>query len=144
MFGEIEYIGEDTINIQPPLIPDTANPAPKSYKPFPKANQELAITNASFPLYTTGTVPADTNLVMQLHQGNNYNSALITLEAAPGADRDEVLARFWQDGTHPTNSRGLPLKHMGVIEVRGFENVKNFRIITADDNAHILQVQYFQ
>lgn len=144
MFGEIGYIGEDTINEVPPLIPETADPGPKSYTPFPKANQELALTNATIQLYTTGTVPPDTNMVMQLHQGNTYNSALITLEAAPGADKDEVLARFWQDGTHPTNARGLPLKHMGVIEVRGFANVKNFRIITADDRAHTIQIQYFQ
>jgi hypothetical protein len=144
MYEEIGYIGEDTINNDPPLIPATDDPGPKSYTPFPKANQENALTNSTLVLYTAGSVPLNTNMVMQLHQQGNYSSALITLEAAQGADKDEVLARFWQDGTHPTNSRGLPLKHMGVIEVRGFQNVKNFRIITADDRAHTLQIQYFQ
>lgn len=104
---------------------------------------EIAVSNSTVQLWTTGTLPINTNLVMRLHQQNSYKSAMIVLEAAAGADKDAVLARFWQDGTHPSNVKGLPLKHMGVIEIRGQENVRNFRIITADDRPHTINIQYF-
>ncbi len=140
---EIGYIGEDTINTPPPPIPDTDEPTPKSYSPMSFMPTETGVTNATFQLWSTGNLPSNTNLVMRLHQLGNYKSAMIVLEAAEGADKDEVLARFWQDGTHPSNVKGLPLKHMGVIEIRGQENVKNFRIVTADDRSHTINIQYF-
>jgi hypothetical protein len=141
--NEIGFIGEDTRLVPAPPIPATENPNPKSYTVNPFQNTEIGITNATFQLWSTGTLPPNTNLVMKLHQQTTYKSAMITLEAASGANKDDVLARFWQDGTHPSNTNGLPLKHMGVIEIRGTENVKNFRIITADDKPHTINVQYF-
>lgn len=140
---EIAFIGEDTRLVLPPPIPDLLDPVPVSHKPNPYGPTEDGLCNATFQLWSTGNLPTNTNMVMQLHQKGEYKSAIITLEAAAGADKDAVLARFWQDGTHPTNTNGLPLMHMGVIEIKGFQNVKKFRIISADNRSHTLNIQYF-
>ena len=140
---EIAFIGEDTRLVLPPAIPDLLDPAPVSHKPNPYGNSEDGLCNATFQLWSTANLPPNTNLVMQLHQKGDYKSAMITLEAHADADKSEVLARFWQDGTHPTNTKGLPLMHMGVIEIKGFQNVKKFRIISADNRSHTINIQYF-
>lgn len=141
---EIQSIVEDTRAILPPNISDLLNPNPVGYAPIPFANLQSALNNATFQLYTSGTVPVNINKVMSLHQNTTANNAIITIEAAPGANKDDVLARFWMDGSHPSNTNGLPLKHMGVFEVVGRTNVQNFRIISADDFPHTIQVQYLQ
>ena len=102
-----------------------------------------AISNATFVLNTSGTTPVGENLVMQLHR-IQASSVLIILEAAAGAVAGAVLGRFWQDGSHPSTTNGLHLKDGGVVEIIGSENVTNFRIVTADNRPHRIQVQYFQ
>lgn len=102
-----------------------------------------AISNATFVLNTSTTTPSGENKVMQLHR-IQASSVLVILEAAAGAVPGTVLARFWQDGSHPSTTNGLHLKDGGVVEIIGAENVTNFRIVTADDRPHRIQVQYFQ
>ena len=137
----IQSIVEDTINLQPPVIAANDNPAPVGYPPFAFTNLQNALTHSTLTLFTEATRNGN-NKVMMLHQNTNANRAIVVLEAAAGADKTAVLARFWMDGSHPSNTEGLPLKDMGVFEIVGVTNVKNFRIITADDRAHILQIQY--
>ena len=70
--------------------------------------------------------------------------ALIVVEAAPAvADKSKVL-RFWEDGSFPTASFGIPLGELGVYEVKGKENMNNFAMIGIEAfYSHSVQVQYF-
>lgn len=139
------YQGEPTIDQPTPIIEDTApTPGePTAYQVAPLGNRgETASTNTTFLLNTNTTTPAGENKVMQLHQKTNSNSALIVIEANEDATPGAILARFWMDGSLPDPNKGLPLKDCSVFEVIGASNIKNFRIISADDLAHKVQVQY--
>lgn len=137
----IQSFVEDTINVAPPLVAVGPNPAPVGYAPSNFSNLQNALTHTTLTLLTAAT-QGPNNKVMMLHQNTNANRAIVVLEAAAGADKTAVLARFWMDGSHPTNTTGLPLKDMGVFEIVGSVNIQNFRVITADDRPHVLQVQY--
>ena len=143
---EIPYYGEPTIGVAPPTIDEAENIiVPVAFPTALLGNKgTTGITNSTFELYCTTNVPANTNKVMMLHQGTNANAALVVIEPAEGASPNGVLARFWQDGTFPTPENGLPLKAFGVYEIIGTLNIRNFRIITADDLPHKVQVQYLQ
>lgn len=142
----MEYTGPETIGVMPPIIEDTElspTPTPISAGSLLGNTRQKATTNATFQLPTSTTTTATQSKVMRLHQGTRANMALIVCEAHQDAQAGSVIARFWQDGSAPTPSNGLPFKDGGVIEIIGSENVENFRIITADDTAHTVQVQYF-
>jgi len=142
----LEYTGEETIGVAPPLI-DIAEPGDK---PTPVAGSSIlgnvrsrAITNTTFNLFTTATVPVGKNVVMPLHNTTQAKRAIIVLEAAPGAAQNAIIARCWMDGSFPTPERGLQFKDGGVIELTSAEDILNFRIITCDNRPHVVQVQYF-
>lgn len=139
-------IGETTIGVLPEPIPATESgttPVPAAAPSLLANNRTRAITNSTFVLNTSSTTPVAENRVMRLHNRTPAQMALIVLEAGAGAAPGAVLARFWMDGSHPSASNGLQLKEGGVYEVVGSENILNFRIVSADDKPHVLQVQYF-
>lgn len=128
----------------PPLAAVPVQSSPTPYNPSFLANTyDRAIGNSTFVLKTTGTTDPDDSVVMPLHQIPGVKRAIIAIEAAEGAAKGAVLARIWMDGTYPSQSEGLPLKDGGVIEIVGTYNVLNTRIISADDKAHTIHIQYF-
>lgn len=142
----LEYTGEETIGIAPPIIAVTELgevPTPAIGPSIMGNVRARAITNTTFNLFTTGTTPAGANLVMPLHNRTQANRAIIVLEAAPGAAQNAIIARCWLDGSFPTPERGLQFKDGGVIELTSASDILNFRIITCDNKAHVVQVQYF-
>ncbi|MBD1364374.1 hypothetical protein IDJ77_11195 [Mucilaginibacter sp. ZT4R22] len=85
--------------------------------------------------------PADNITLPTITQG--AQSAILVLEAAPGADKSTALGRFWSDGTWPGTVTGMPMYHGSVIEIVGMEDLNNTRIITTDGLTHKINVQYF-
>nr|WP_276898508.1 hypothetical protein [Pedobacter kyonggii] len=138
-----EYVGEETIGVLPPAIPADQISAPENYIPAPLGNKGMVgVTNTTFLLNTNESTPVGENKVMKLHQGTYANSAIVVLEAAEGAVQNAVIARHWQDGSLPTPTDGLPMTHLSIFEIVGTENIRRFRIISADNKAHKVQVQY--
>ncbi|MBC8051873.1 MAG: hypothetical protein H7Y13_02295 [Sphingobacteriaceae bacterium] len=132
---------------KPPVlsaVPVILEPVPFSAS-FLANSRERAIANGTFQLNTSTTPDLEPgeSMVMPLHLLPTANSVILSIEAAEGAAEGAVLARLWQDGTYPTINEGLPLKDGGVIEIQGSLNIQNTRIISADDKAHTIQVQYF-
>ena len=68
--------------------------------------------------------------------------AIFIVEAASG-DTTPVIARFWQDGTFPTVGGGMPIYDGAPIEIVGNANLLNTRLISADGQAHTINVQFF-
>lgn len=54
----------------------------------------------------------------------------------------EICARFREDGQAPTTERGMPLAHMGSLEVVG-ANLATFSIVSTDTFTHELNIQYY-
>ncbi|ADY51439.1 hypothetical protein Pedsa_0867 [Pseudopedobacter saltans DSM 12145] len=112
----------------PPYIPPTGS--------IQSGIQSRAIGHLTIDLHTTsaGALPYVTG---------NTVSALIYIEAATGSAENAIIARYWQDGSAPTTEEGFPLKANQFFEIKGYANIVNFRIITANALAHTLQIQYF-
>jgi hypothetical protein len=102
--------------------------------------KERAIGNATGVLSTVGGAES-VGALPGNHQG--VATAILVLEAAQGATPGAIIARIWQDGTHPTTGKGLPLTNGSLIEIIGLDNIQNTRIISVDGLAHKIQVQYF-
>lgn len=142
----LQYTGEETIGISPPVIPSSElgqTPTPVDGRSILGNVRNRAITNTTFSLFTTATVPVGANVVMPLHTTTQAKRAILVVEAAPGTPSNTVIARCWMDGSFPTPERGLQFRDGGVIEITSAEDILNFRIITCDNRPHIVQVQYF-
>ena len=141
----MEYTGVETIGVMPPVLETIElSPVPLPNSPSILGNvRQRALTNGTFQLPTSATISGTQSKVTRLHQGTQANLAIVLCEAHPDALPGAILARFWQDGSSPSPTNGLHFKDGGVIEIVGNQNIENFRIITADDLAHVLQVQYF-
>jgi hypothetical protein len=85
--------------------------------------------------------PADTITLPTITPG--AQSAILVLEAAPGADKTTALGRFWSDGTWPGVVTGMPMYHGSVIEIISLDDLTNTRIISTDGLSHKINVQYF-
>lgn len=103
-----------------------------------------ALSHATFQLYTAAAAAAvPANQAQKLHDIPAAGYAMLVLEAAPGAVAGAVLARYWLDADLPTATEGFPIKDGEMIEITSQMNLKNFRIMSADDLAHTIQIQYF-
>lgn len=51
--------------------------------------------------------------------------------------------RYWEDGSDPTNSEGIPRHPDTAFDLDGFENLMRFRATEAQVGTHTLQVQYY-
>lgn len=71
--------------------------------------------------------------------------ALIVVEVIPGyGGSNDILSRYRQDGVDPTFDSGMPMGHLGVVEIKGADNLKAFRITTATPGfGHIVRVEYY-
>lgn len=91
--------------------------------------QILPVTDASAAL----TVPSDAY------------SAIIVIIAHASAVRTDDVARFWEDGSIPTAAQGLVLGDRTPYEIKGRDNLSNFKIIGVDAGlTHSLQIQYYR
>ncbi len=70
--------------------------------------------------------------------------ALLVVEASPTIPDKSKVLRFWEDGSLPTATSGIPMGELGVYEVKGKENMQRFRIIGIEAfYGHSVQIQYF-
>lgn len=91
--------------------------------------EQLSITDTAL---STLTPPKDTQI------------ALIAIEADPTATQS-VACRFSESPSHePTITVGMPLVDLGIYEVKGADNIKNFKIICAEaGKTAIVNIQYY-
>lgn len=61
------------------------------------------------------------------------------------ADSKLVITRFRQDGVNPTTENGMPLGQNGVVEIKGPDNMKKFRVISATNPGytHPISIEYY-
>lgn len=103
---------------------------------FLLSSHKRAIGNASYRLDPS-------NVVAMPGIPAGSQSAILVLEAAPGAAAGKPLGRFWADGTWPTTISGLPAYDGAVIEIIGQDDLYNFRMISVDGLTHKINIQYY-
>jgi hypothetical protein len=72
--------------------------------------------------------------------------ALIVAEVMPGyGGANDILVRYRQDGVDPAiDSSGMPLGHLGVVEIKGADNLAAFKVISATAGFdQIIRVEYY-
>ncbi len=71
-------------------------------------------------------------------------SAVITIEAAAAEADEPRVVRFTEDGSDPTDTDGMPLGDNGTVEVKGSDNLANFKIIGITAAlTHTLHIQFY-
>ena len=72
-------------------------------------------------------------------------SALLVLEADPGAANKEACARFTMDAAVPPDANtGLPLGHLGTIKLENLSSISSFQIVSIEPGkTHKLRIHYF-
>jgi len=106
--------------------------------------RKRGISNASFQLHATNVCQLP-NQALTTGVAVPAQSALVICEASAAsvAAGSVVLARIWLDGTAPTTITGLPIYAGVPFEIIGQDDLANARIVSADGNQSVLQIQYF-
>lgn len=69
--------------------------------------------------------------------------AVCTVESSvTGAS--EIIVRYLEDGTTPTDTIGMPCKHFNVFTISSAENLKKFKAIQAQAGTHQITVNYLK
>ena len=89
------------------------------------------------------TLTISTGNVYALTVPDGANYALMLLEEV-GATGTRKVIRFWEDGSLPTTTVGIPRGDMDAWDVSTRQNLENFKIIRVTAASHVLQVQYYQ
>jgi|GEM_PF-3713888 len=88
-----------------------------------------------------GTLDADTAMFFTNVPGG-ARSLVFNVEDAGNAN-GKPIARFRTTGLWPDQADGHPVYDGATIEVTGYEDVKNFRIISADGGQHKISITFY-
>lgn len=68
---------------------------------------------------------------------------MINVQANPSATDPSKIIRFFEDGTNPDTTHGLFLGDGSVYELKGLENINQFKFISVDGLQHTLAVNVY-
>lgn len=112
------------------------------------------VSNLLYALFTGGkcigfeSIDVVSTAVSLLNIPEGTVSVLIVCEADATFTNDKSklirVKQFDTENTPPTVSIGMPMGELGVIEIKDFDNIKEFRAIAMDAGfTHKLNVEYY-
>jgi|LakMenE01Jun11ns_1017448.scaffolds.fasta_scaffold8916475_2 hypothetical protein len=82
-----------------------------------------------------------TSSVSSLNVPEGAKYALIYVESSTTSG---YAVRYWEDGTSPTTTTGIPRPGNTAFDITGTQNLKKIRFIQAQAGTHKLQIQYYK
>jgi len=90
------------------------------------------------------TIMVDDEAVRSFNIPVEARYAMLITESDPNQNNKDLIIRFREDGSNPSADEGMPLGDMGVYEVKGKENMSQFRMIGIEaGKQHKVRVQFF-
>jgi hypothetical protein len=81
------------------------------------------------------------NTVKNLTVPENATYALIVAESSVTSG---TVMRYWEDGSIPTSTDGIPRSHDSAWDISTRENLIKFKIIQSQSGTHKIFVQYYK
>ena len=99
----------------------------------------IAIAKETLTINNGGTGAIQT--LSSIPEGVNY--ALFVVEGGAVADATKVC-RFWHSGDDPTSAQGFLMGNGGTFDIKGYDNIKKFKVLAQDNANSVIQVQYYK